>query len=101
MELRYIKKGNNYLPQIKEEGGDKWVYFIRNKDESKATMLSIIAQALANCDGRVFGRYSGYHDNPYFYTETREFYFVKEVYVMAFLGAAKSHLTQETIEFKL
>ncbi len=102
MELRYIKNGEEYMPQILSKKTGEW----KNIQEEllKDTVVGKFAQAIADIDDSKYmsGMFGGYTVHAQlFYDNTKELYFKTEMKVMSFLGALKGYLAKDTKEFTL
>lgn len=103
MKLRYRMSADLYIPQYQKKD-ETWEDF-KVKDLVGATILERVAQVLANIENRAKWTEGQWYFEPVKGTgtvkEDMSIFFKKEIYVMAFLGAAQSTWGNEPKEFKL
>lgn len=99
MNLRYRKSGTLFIPQYQLKDGT-WEDFVR---ENVGRELLKLCVAIGNIQMP-----SKWDDGQWYYQKTKQdrnvketIIFTKEIFVMAFLGAAKVYFDVETKEFKL
>ena len=106
LELRYIKTGNAYIPQYKKDEKSDWNCFTA-KQVPKKSLLYGVSKALGDtCTDTAVVKNAWDHtirETKLFleYKEQDVIFFLEEILVMAFLGAAKSYYTQEVKEFSI
>lgn len=100
MELRYNLVGIYYIPQYKLPDGE-WKDF-KNKN-IKGTHLEKLCIAIGNLQLPRRWENGSWHFTPTGDQKTRDMslIFTTEMYVMAFLGAAKSHFDSKPRGFNL
>lgn len=102
MKLRYrTQQGKHYIPQYQLNGQDIWYDFLA-KDVNN--LLESIAYKLGQ-----LSHPGGYGESQWYYKPSNKeekegemkVFFTAEIFVMAFLGAAKSYFTPQTKEFEI
>jgi len=94
--FRYIKTGNVYMPQFKQPQLDNvWKHFTREtfKDNSLLGKMAYLICSLSNS--------GGWGAPIYYFRDSKKVYFLTEIEVMAFLGAAQSYYSSQAVEFTM
>ncbi len=80
-KFRYIIKDEYYMPEYSEDEGQNWVTY---QEPKMGDLSKSIAFALAGISKR-----REFDTVQIFFSNTKELFFTKEIYVSAFLGAMK------------
>jgi hypothetical protein len=96
MELRYKQSGTHYIPEYKNKQGE-WISITAEDVGMDARNdLSRVCYRLADLSAP-----RKWDSGQWYYEDSKIVFFTKEIYVMAFLGAAKSFWQTKEVEFKL
>ena len=92
-KLRYVTIGAHYIPQFYSNAENKWKDF---KVEHIQHEMLEICQSLG--DIQLPSKWS---NGQWYYKSSKQVFFTREVFVMAFLGAASVFYNSESKEFNL
>ena len=93
LKLRYIIDGTHYIPQFYNNTENKWMDF---KVEHVQREMLAICRSLG--DLQLPSRWG---DGQWYYESGKQVFFTKEMFVMAFLGAASVFYNSKLKEFNL
>lgn len=99
MKLRYRKSNDFYIPQYQSTDDSEWNDFLV---KNITDQLAQICQAIGDLQCPRRWEPGQWHSEDKGKNRgDQTVFFTKEMYVMAFLGAAKSVYNTQTVEFKL